>query len=420
MSFTPTRAAALARVAAFTPRMGRAYAGSRNSDTGPGTTGQLGRVNVSVLSPYVRHRLLTEEELARAAVGAHGLSAAEKFVQEVCWRTYWKGWLEARPAIWVGYRAGLERGLNAERAVRRQIEAAVAGRSGIACFDSWAEELIETGYLHNHARMWFASIWIHTLRLPWEVGADLFLQHLMDADAASNTLSWRWVAGLHTPGKTYLARPDNIAEFTGGRFRPREPLASEPAPLPADPAPAARPVSPASRWPEAAPERRLGVLLHEDDLSPESLSTDPGVVPGRGGGASVVALAGVIQPAARSPSGAGVVATTFTQGALVDALSRGQQVWGVAGQTLAADSLPTDLKAWATAFALTDVVTPVPTVGWTTEGLERGLQTLAANGVRVHRVRRAWDQGFYPHATKGFFQLKARIPEVLGGLGLPV
>jgi deoxyribodipyrimidine photo-lyase len=420
MSFTPSRAAALARVVAFTPRMGRAYAGSRNSDTGPSAGGQLARINVSVLSPYVRHRLLTEEELARAAVSAHGLSAAEKFVQEVCWRTYWKGWLEARPAVWLGYRAGLERGLNAERPLRRQIEAASTGRTGIACFDTWTEELIETGYLHNHARMWFASIWIHTLRLPWEVGADLFLQHLMDADAASNTLSWRWVAGLHTAGKTYLARPDNIAEFTGGRFRPREPLATEPAPLAPDPAPPARAVAPAARWPEAAPDRRLGLLLHEDDLCAESLATDPGVIPARGEGASVVALAGVIQPAARSPAAVGAVASAFTTGALADALARGEQALGVTSQTLAADSMPTDLKAWATAFALTDVVTPVPTVGWTTEGLERGLQTLAANGVRVHRVRRAWDAAFYPHASKGFFQLKARIPEVLGALGLAV
>jgi deoxyribodipyrimidine photo-lyase len=65
------------------------------------------------------------------------------------------------------------------------------------------QELVETGYLHNHARMWFASIWIFTLRLPWELGADFFLRHLLDGDAASNTLSWRWVAGLHTKGKHY-------------------------------------------------------------------------------------------------------------------------------------------------------------------------------------------------------------------------
>jgi deoxyribodipyrimidine photo-lyase len=66
--------------------------------------------------------------------------------------------------------------------------------------------------------MWFASIWIFTLGLPWRIGADFFYRHLLDGDAASNTLSWRWVAGLHTRGKAYAAESWNIEKFTGGRF----------------------------------------------------------------------------------------------------------------------------------------------------------------------------------------------------------
>ena len=58
--------------------------------------------------------------------------------------------------------------------------------------------------------MWFASIWIFTLRLPWELGANFFYDHLLDADPASNTLSWRWVTGLQTQGKIYLATENNI------------------------------------------------------------------------------------------------------------------------------------------------------------------------------------------------------------------
>jgi deoxyribodipyrimidine photo-lyase len=73
---------------------------------------------------------------------------------------------------------------------------ATFGRTGIACFDQWTGELLETGYLHNHARVWFSSIWIFTLRLPWKLGADFFIRFLNDGDSASNTLSWRWVAGL--------------------------------------------------------------------------------------------------------------------------------------------------------------------------------------------------------------------------------
>jgi len=66
--------------------------------------------------------------------------------------------------------------------------------------------------------MWFASIWIFTLNLPWELGARFFMKHLLDGDAASNTLSWRWVAGIQTQGKNYLARESNIRKFTNQRY----------------------------------------------------------------------------------------------------------------------------------------------------------------------------------------------------------
>ena len=104
--------------------------------------------------------------------------------------------------------------------LRQACELACFGQTGIECFDTWARELTTTGYLHNYARMWFASIWIFTLKLPWQLGPDFFLRHLLDGDTASNTLSWRWVAGLQTVGKTYLARAANISRYTGGRFKP--------------------------------------------------------------------------------------------------------------------------------------------------------------------------------------------------------
>ena len=110
--------------------------------------------------------------------------------------------------------------LEKDKRLRAGYLAAIDGETGIECFDAWSAELRETGYLHNHARMWFASIWIFTLKLPWRLGADFFYRHLLDGDAASNTLSWRWVAGLHTRGKPYAARADNIATYSEGRFTP--------------------------------------------------------------------------------------------------------------------------------------------------------------------------------------------------------
>ncbi|MBY0335215.1 MAG: deoxyribodipyrimidine photolyase, partial [Acetobacteraceae bacterium] len=209
--------------------MGAAYAQGRNTDPGPGR-----RRDVAMLSAHVRHRLVTEAELVGTALARHGPRAAETFIQEVFWRSYWKGFLELRPAMWAGYRARVaadHAALATQGGLRRGYEAAAAGATGIGCFDAWAAELQETGWLHNHARLWFASIWIFTLRLPWTLGADLFLRHLADADAASNTLSWRWVAGIQTPGKHYLARAENIARHTGGRFDPRGELDEDATPL---------------------------------------------------------------------------------------------------------------------------------------------------------------------------------------------
>lgn len=208
--FPLTRAAALERLEQFAPRAGAVYGARRNLVDPQGDHG-----NVSRLSAALRRRLIGEDEVVRAVLAAHRLDKCEKFIAEVFWRTYWKGWLEQRPGVWKGYLADLD-DFRPDTAVAE----AMAGRTGIDAFDHWARELAETGYLHNWARMQVASIWIFTLGLPWQLGAQWFFDRLIDADPASNTLSWRWVAGLHTAGKTYLADADRIAAMTGGRFRP--------------------------------------------------------------------------------------------------------------------------------------------------------------------------------------------------------
>ena len=172
---------------------------------------------MSRLSAALRSRLITEEEVLRRVLSVHPFPAVEKFVQEVVWRTYWKGWLELRPQVWTTYR---ERVVwlrqNAPEPVLRRAEEVAVGRSGVAVMDRFARELLTTGYLHNHARMWWASFWIHVERLPWELGANFFFRHLLDADPASNTLSWRWVAGLQTPGKVYRS---DAPILNGSRIR---------------------------------------------------------------------------------------------------------------------------------------------------------------------------------------------------------
>ena len=184
------------------------YAFKRNYDYGPEN-----RSNISHLSPFISHRLLYEFDIAKKVLSKFPYLKVEKFIQEIFWRTYWKGWLELRPDVWNDFKSSLN-DLNKDDLYYD----AINSKTNIECFNDWVNELKEHNYLHNHARMWFASIWIFTLNLPWQLGAEFFLEHLYDGDAASNTLSWKWVAGLQTKGNHYVARPDNIHKFTDGRY----------------------------------------------------------------------------------------------------------------------------------------------------------------------------------------------------------
>ena len=169
------------------------------------------RSNVSQISKYTSHRILNEFDVIEKL---KKFDKKKKYTDEILWRLYWKGYLENYKSIWFEYVNFKEKSVPLDK-----INSAIDGQTGIDCFDSWIEELREKNYLHNHSRMWFASIWIFKLMLPWQLGARLFMRHLLDGDAASNTLSWRWVAGMHTNKKPYIATKENIKKFTLNRFR---------------------------------------------------------------------------------------------------------------------------------------------------------------------------------------------------------
>ena len=392
--FPATRASGLERLGRFVPRAGRDYAAGRNSDHGPD-----GPCAVSRLSPYLRYRLITEQEVVASVLAHHSLTAAEKYVQEVLWRTYWKSWLEMRPAVWSRYVAARDQ-QRAGMVDLRALADAEAGNTGIEGFDDWARELVATGTLHNHARMWFASIWIFTLRLPWALGADFFLRHLIDADAASNTLSWRWVAGLQTPGRTYLATTENIARYTGGRFAPTG-LAREAVALSEPPVAAARAV------PELVPPDPVQpavLLVTHEDLHPETL-----IPRGHTIKAAIVA---------RDPALLwGDQARRFVAAASTDTAARVGEHFrcGVAiTDMLDAQSL----IAAAQAAGVRQIVTGFAPVGAVADRLARLVPQLASKGIILSPIRRPWDEQFAPYGTKGFFPFKAHIPAVLQGLGL--
>jgi len=213
MIFEASRAKALNQLNNFVENNLGEYSKLRNFDFGPEK-----RSNISCLSPYITHGIINEQEVIQKALSKFSFSKNEKFIQEVLWRTYWKGWLELRPNVWADYLIELNQIKNEFQNDQNYLSA-IEGKTNIDCFNEWVNELKENNYLHNHTRMWFASIWIFTLELPWQLGAEFFMQHLFDGDAASNTLGWRWVAGVQTQGKHYLASEWNIKKFTNNRFQ---------------------------------------------------------------------------------------------------------------------------------------------------------------------------------------------------------
>ena len=212
MKFEASKAAALNKLNNFVEENLSEYSKLRNFDFGPEK-----RTNISCLSPYITHGVINEKEVIEKSLSKFSFSKNEKFIQEVLWRTYWKGWLELRPNVWTDYVAELNK-IREEYKDNQNYKNAIDGKTNIECFNYWVTELKENNYLHNHTRMWFASIWIFTLELPWQLGAEFFMQHLYDGDSASNTLGWRWVAGIQTQGKHYLASEWNIKKFTNNRF----------------------------------------------------------------------------------------------------------------------------------------------------------------------------------------------------------
>lgn len=402
VSWEPSRQAGLARLQHFQPLAGARYAKTRNFDLGADD-----RSNVSCLSPWIRSRAVTEEEVLEQVLQRFDVYAAEKFIQEVFWRGYFKGWLEHRPSVWQTFCQDLEalqQRMATDEDLIARYQAAVEGRTGIDCFDHWAAELVETGYLHNHARMWFASIWIFTLNLPWQLGAGFFLTHLLDGDPAANTLSWRWVGGLHTKGKHYLARADNIARCTQGRFNPAGQLNEFATPLWEEGEHPLAPLVPPATWPNP---RRYGLLISEEDVHVDSLPlpTPPAAL-------ALLPVAASCGPVDLSPQ---VVA--FRTALMQDAAAAAAAYSEAPCATLAERSAR-HLIDWAQGEGLDAVVMAAPPVGPTRDFWLSVMHELNAAGLDTHTVTRRYDQLVWPHATAGFFKLKKKIPKILTALNL--
>ncbi len=407
--FPHTRAEALRAWEEFRPRVA-AYADARNGV-------RPGHRAVSRLSPAIRRRLVTEYELIASTLEGQPFWRVEKFVQEMMWRRYWKSWLELRPAVWSDYQADVTRLRGELRGYQaRRIKEVEEGHSGVEIMDYFANELREDGYLHNHARMWFAGWWIHTEKLPWQLGADFFYRHLLDADPAANTLSWRWVAGLQTVGKTYLTRRSNLEKYVepallaahdggldqledklahavrvedGAMYRAETPDDADDTTLPDDLPP------------------RTGLWVHADDLNPESAAPLAGQ---RFESVFAGLDAHVLQAEGVSPQ-----RQEHLRAGLADAAARAGEHFQVPVHRQEDAPLPESLVAWAKAQGLQAVVALRPAVG-PLHTLSSVVRTrLAAENVTLHLVWRPEDAATLPLARAGYFAFWQGAREQLFG-----
>lgn len=398
-----TRQDALDQLEAFIPFAGR-YGRDRNHVV-------PGHCNVSRLSPAIRHRLVLESECAAAPLRRYAASTVEKFTQEIYWRRYWKSWLSLRPQVWTDYLDQLS-ALQNDHATAVRAARCEAGEGPVAIMNHFARELVETGYLHNHARMWFAGWWVHIEQLPWQLGADFFLRHLLDGDPASNTLSWRWVAGLQTPGKTYLPRRSNLEKYLQpevmamhriGLEQLEEPralnLSSEARPE------ITRPLLPPMR---SLGEGRVGIWIHEEDLLTEQsplASLRPAAILASGDSATWTRL--------RYPE----AKTAWLRTALADAARRAESAFGVDVQVHDELPLTEALLRWATDHQIQQIAAMRPEIGPLNDQLDALQASLTNAGVDLVLFDRPEDLAIRPLATGGFFGFWEKLQKSLASVG---
>ena len=400
-AFIPTREAGLKRLKEFAPLASETYSNERNFDFS-----STKKNSVSALSPWIKHRLITEEEVLIEILKYHSPHSAMKFIQEVFWRGYFKGWLEQHPTVWSHHNEKLIKEytkLENNKFIKENYMSAINGETGIECFDFWCEQLKSTGYLHNHVRMWFASIWVFTLKLPMELGADFFMLHLIDADAASNTLSWRWVSGLHTKGKAYAARASNIEKFTNGQFNPSGQLVEDISPLTEN---IDHPLVSLPQLDKSI-QKDAVLLVTEEDCSPEtSLETKD---------LEVEILPLYLEkkyPQWIEPNNS---VRFFSNTAVQNTCQRlGQLGVEKIDKTKWTDTI---LEA-SDRLGTKNIIIPKVPVGAVKSKLRKVKKNLAEHDIYIYEHYKNYDMYTWQHASKGFFKLKKQIPNILHQLGL--
>ncbi len=362
------------------------YTSKRNYDFG-----NLETNYTSGLSPSLSKRIITEQEIIAEISKHFNYKDIEKYIDEICWRTYWKGFLEHYPEIWYDYLKDI---IDLENFNSSKYQNALNGETDIDFFNTWVNELKVNGYLHNHTRMWFASIWIFQLGLPWQLGAHFFIKNLLDADPASNTLSWRWVAGLHTKGKCYKATLHNIFKFTNNRFTTSYIFKSTSGPIIEESTYSEKNI----KFPELETESKIndnhGIIFHEEDLSYYKVKESDFIL---------------IQKSHFNPYGQSKTIEDFTNRSLESYSKRLSELHNCNITYFDWNHLET-IKVWKEKYALNSISISYPCIGKLVKPITDAQKYI---GSEFEYYMHKWDRLFWPHSNRGFFKLKKHIKKNL-------
>ncbi|MFK7784103.1 MAG: FAD-binding domain-containing protein [Crocinitomicaceae bacterium] len=196
MSFPTDISSILERVDQISPRK---YARTRNFQNGA----------VTRLSPYISRGVISTQFVFNQFLEkGFEIKSVEKFYQELAWRDYWQ-------RKWQALGNGINSDLSAPfyEPKHDQIPSAILSSStGINAMDVALDELYDTGYMHNHMRMYVAGTICPIGKSHWHLPAKWMYYHLLDADWASNALSWQWVSGT-SRNRIYIANQENINKY---------------------------------------------------------------------------------------------------------------------------------------------------------------------------------------------------------------
>jgi deoxyribodipyrimidine photo-lyase len=174
------------------------YATSRNYVDG----------GVSKLSPYISRGVISLPFIKDRILSRATPTEAHRFIYELCWREYFQ-------RIWFQHGNKIFADFNSTQAPvhhTQMVDVLTKASTGIDTIDSNLNTLFKTGYIHNHVRMYTASIACNIARAHWFAPASWMYYHLLDGDLASNMLSWQWVAGTFS-SKKYYCNQENINKY---------------------------------------------------------------------------------------------------------------------------------------------------------------------------------------------------------------